>query len=767
MACQFMDPVRMNDWGIWNCLRVVISLQLALMAVLVLESIGFPLTFARVPLSLAFILFIPGILLLRILRIHALSTPETLLYAVGLSISLLMFLGLGMSVTCPITGIPRPMTEVPVVVAINALVLVLCGLSYLRDREYNNPGIIQIKTVLNRPALFLYILPLLAIIGTYYVNIYNSNTILLLLIGILSLVVVFAAFEVFLPRTMYPLAILSVSVSLLLHTSLISMYLWGFDVHYEHFIATRVLSGGFWDMAIPGNVNAVLSIVALAPILSLTSDLSLTWVFKIVYPLIFSLVPLGLYHAYRSQVDAKIAFLAAFFFMTLFTYYAEMPSLGRQEIAELFLALIIMVMVNRRFDSNRYLLLFGIFGLSLGVSHYGLAYIYTISLAAAWLILKAADAAPLQPLIERVRRLLFKWHISEPVPENHARTSSRPITIVEVLYMIIVANVWYNVIADGTAFNTILGIADNIRRNLIEELFSPTASEGMNLLMSQPAAVTHTLAKYLHLFMLVLIAIGVLSILLNYRGISMKRGLQIGREFAILSSFFLFLGIAGIAAPYVADSLNTARLYQISLIFLAPYCVIGGILLIAMLVQFTQSPVWDRYSSHSAKILSVLFALILLFNTGWVYEVTGDHPTSLALSIDQISKSGTGEEKSVFYGNYLPEYDIYSSIWLSKRRDSSSLIYADRLRKDNVLNSYGFMEREPPYLTNLSGYLLEDSYVFLGYCNIAENIGSGSGGRYSELWDVEKHSNLWRTGSTIYSNHYSKVMITPPGPIFF
>lgn len=766
MAYRFMDPIRMNDWGIWNCLRAVLSFQIALMGILVLESGGFAIPLARTLLWSAFVLFIPGVLLLRILRIHALSTPETLLYSVGLSISLLMFLGLGMNVIFPVLGIPEPVAEVPVIVTLNVLVLVLCGLSYWLDREYDKPGIVQMRTVLNGPALFLCLLPFLAVLGTFCVNAYSNNTLLLLLIGVLSLIGVLVAFDAFLPPALYPLAILSVSVSLLLHTSLISLYLWGFDVHYEHFIATRVLSGGFWDMNIPGNVNAVLSIVILAPVLSLVSDMNLTWVFKLVYPLIFALVPLGLYQTFRSQTNAKTAFLAAFFFTTLFTFYAEMPSLGRQEVAELFLVLILMLMVDRTLDPIQNMVLFGIFGGSLAVSHYGLAYLYMMSLVAAWLILKVADAAPVRRVTERVRSLLFRLHLSEPEPDNQAGVSHRSVTIFYVLYIVIFTNIWYNVIADGTAFNTVLGIGENIRRTLIAELFSPAASEGMDLLLNQPVSIIHTIAKYLHLFTLGLITLGVLGILLNFKGIKKKKGIQIEREFAVLSSIFLFLGIAGIAVPYVADSLNTARLYQISLIFLAPYCVIGGVLLFAMLPLASRSSLQRRYGSYPTKILSVLFAVILLFNTGWVYEVTSDHPTSLALSIDQISKNGTALEKSVFYGNYIPEYDIYGSLWLSKQRDSSSPIYADRLRKDNVLSSYGSMDREPPYLTNGSKYLLGESYVFLGYCNIADNIGSGSGGRYSELWSVDENRYLWDSGNTIYSNRYSTIILLPPVPVY-
>jgi uncharacterized membrane protein len=760
---RFLDPIRVNDWEIWACLRLVVGLQGALMAVIALDSIGFSMPFAQTFLGFIFTLFIPGVLLLRILGIHKLSTLETLLYSVGLSIGTLMFLGLLMNAAYPLLGVARPITAMPVIVTINAAVLILCGVSYLRDREYANPDFMQLRATLNRPAVFFYTLPLLAVIGTFFVNTYNNSILLLILIGFITLVAVLAAYDIFVPRSMYPLAVLSISVSLLLHTSLVSTYLWGFDVHYEHFMASKVISSGFWDNTVPGNVNAVLSIVILAPLLSIISDLSLAWVFKIIYPLIFALVPLGLFQVFRSQMDAKIAFLAAFFFTTLFTFYAEMPSLGRQEIAELFLVLILMLMVNRDLGNVQNALLFGIYGAAMAVSHYGLAYIYTFALAAAWLILKITATTSFKNAVGQAGQILAGLPLTGIGHSQLDNTAPhRTITAPHVLFFILFTNIWYILVAGGTAFTTVRKITDNIQRDLIAELFSQASSEGMNILMNQPVSFTHAIAKYMHLFTLFLIAIGVIGILVNYKEINTKRGIRIGKEFAALSAVFLFIGFAGIAIPYVADSLNTARLYQISLIFLAPYCVIGGILLFTLLPHHRKTPLRSDRDTRSIQILSVLFSVILLFNSGWFYEVVHDHPTSLALSSDQITEYGTTEEKSVFYGNYVPEYDVFSSAWLSKQRDSSSLIYADRLRKDNVLSSYGFIDREPPFLTNSTIYLLEDSYVFLGYCNIVESIGSGSDGRYSELWDIKEHSSVWMLGNTIYSNRYSEVKLTSP-----
>ena len=78
--------------------------------------------------------------------------------------------------------------------------------------------------------------------------------------------------------------------------------------------AESVIKNSFWNLTIYSDINAMLSIVILAPTLSLIGNLNITWVFKIIYPFLFSLVPVGLYHIFNDQIkNEKISFLACFF----------------------------------------------------------------------------------------------------------------------------------------------------------------------------------------------------------------------------------------------------------------------------------------------------------------------------------------------------------------------------------------------------------------------------------------------------------------------
>jgi len=109
-------------------------------------------------------------------------------------------------------------------------------------------------------------------------------------------------------KTYYPIAIFSITLSLLLHTSLISNYVWGWDLQTEIYLADLVLQNAYWNFTQISNYNAMLSITVLAPIYSYMLNMKLVWVFKIVYPILFSFLPLGLYHIYKKQTNNKIAF---------------------------------------------------------------------------------------------------------------------------------------------------------------------------------------------------------------------------------------------------------------------------------------------------------------------------------------------------------------------------------------------------------------------------------------------------------------------------
>lgn len=747
---QIRNPITLNDWKTRNYFIAILWLQLGLLFIQLLESTDSRVLFLQAILGVAFFSFIPGIIVLRILRIHNASTPETLLYAVGLSIAILMFTGLFMSVIYPIFGISRPLSPDSTLMTINVTTAILLLFSLVRDKKPPEPGFIDTETFLSRPAFLLYLVPLLTIIGTYFVNQYHNNGILMLIIAFIAVIPILIGLNRVIPEALYPLAILSISVSLLLHTSLISPYIWGYDIHYEAFLANLVIDNAFWDSTSPGNVNAMLSVVLLAPMYSYITGLDLTWVFKLVYPITFALVPLGLYHVFRRQVGEKSAFLASFFFASFIIFYAEMASLARQEIAELFLVLLIMIMVARNVPRRTNFALFVIFGASLAVSHYGTSYIYLLSLIVVWLYMTLSSFAATRG------DTLFKCS-RKTAGENPSgggsvnRDDGRTITAAHVLFFTGFTLGWYMFVAGGTSFDTIVSIIDHIGNTIFVDLLNPEETEGLDLLISTPQSLLHTVAKGLHLITLALIVVGFVAIWFR------RKNTRFSREYIAFSFIALLFGVAGVLVPNFSSTLNTSRLYQIVLIFLSPFCVVGGISMLAAPGAYINKLRSGRLAGRTPLVLmSVLFSLLFLFSTGWIYECANDQPSSIALSQNSIKKYGGDTPKNVFYGTFIPEHDVFGARWLGRYMENGSVVYADRTRKDNVLTSYGSLARTPPFLPETDFEPVLGAYVYLATYNIVERSASGPE-EYYDYWSIEDVYPAICRNNKVYSNHQSEV----------
>ena len=108
--------------------------------------------------------------------------------------------------------------------------------------------------------------------------------------------------------------------------------------------------------------------------------------------------------------------------------------------------------------------------------------------------------------------------------------------------------------------------------------------------------------------------------------VTRQRGINFDLQYLLLSCGALGICIGGVTLPFFASALNTSRLYQISLILLAPFGIIGGIALTSRLRNLSDP------CNHSLHIVAIFLGIFLLFNCGWVYEVCQDESTSFALN---------------------------------------------------------------------------------------------------------------------------------------
>jgi len=656
----------LNDWEIKKFLSVVLIIHTTLICLIFLESSGFEIPIIRPLVGFVYLTFIPGFLILRVLRIHNLESAESILYAVGLSLSSLMFLGLFANTVYPLLGISKPISLWPLTITIAIFVFILCILSYLRDRDFAKTCSINLDFILSPSTLFLSLIPFIAIFGTFLVNFYANNILLMFLIPLIGFLPILAILKF--EKKLYPFAVFIMAISLLFHTSLISNYLWGWDIQLEYYFSKLVLTNGYWNSSLYGSINGMLAIVILAPMYSLLCDLDIVWIFKIVYPFFFSFVPLAMYCFIKKQTNEKVSFLSCCFFIFLAFFYSTMLQLARQQIAELFLALAIALLVNRELERKSKSFLLTLFGISIIVSHYGTAYLFMFICIANCLF----------TLLLNFPRL-FGGNLSSKSYEFFIGPAFTIIFAVLTL-------MWYMFTAGSHPFETLLHSIQIITM----EFLNPIESDAFHLIVRRTVSPLHDVLKVLHNITQFFVVLGIAELILvrKYTG-------KFNKEYSQLSVIFFGIWVLSVIIPYYG--FDFTRVYHITLIVLSPYFVIGSLVFLEIFKKYLKG-ILKIQASQLPKVLSIFLLIFLLFNSGWVYEVAKDNPTSIALS-------------KVDYPVFK-DPEVIGASWLHNKRAGN--VYADSYRWLLFIGFEGY-----PY-DWFQNYKTQSSqlYIFLGDFNI-------------------------------------------------
>jgi uncharacterized membrane protein len=691
---------------------LILSIQLSIIGLITFQTIGFNIPILRQIIGFIYLTFIPGVLILRILRLEKLSIIETFIYSAGLSIATLMFMGLIMNFVFPFFGISNPISLFPLICTIIVLILTLSLFSYLMERKRGkiryNTNFINLRTFLSKKIIILSLIPFLSILGAYLVNFYDNHFLMFILIIIISIIPLYVMFSKEVKEEVYPFIIFVCGISLLFHWSLISMNLTGGDIQYEYYFSNLVSTYGYWNPQIPNNLNAMLSVVMLPPIYSKILNLNIVWIFKIIYPLIFVLVPLSMYHLFKKQTtDGKIGFLSVFYFMFVFPFFSELLQLARQEIAELFFVLLLILLTNHEQNrANRSILLI-IFGFALIVSHYGLSYIFIIILILSWVFSVLSTRMFFNKIMKVVYYIGYKLKVVDynGYKFNQGLDSSLKNRLVIsklinlkssfVLLVFILAFLWYTYVSNESAFTSIVSIGSNMVGSIENDFLSTTNLQAVSMI-TYDYGMFHAVTKYLYLFSEGLILLGVISFLLN------PRIMRFNRDYKFLTMSFVVILLFSLVIPNFASSLDTTRLYHIILFILAPFAVIGILISLNIVNKIFRLKKLKFNNEKSFKLFAAFLMIFLLFTSGLVYAVTNDQPVSIALS-------------NIDFPQYSVQ-EVYGAHWVSyfSPSNSSSHIAAD------TYGVYLINEFLPVNRTFMLGteYSLPYNYLFLREINI-------------------------------------------------
>jgi uncharacterized membrane protein len=633
------------------------------------------------------ITILPGFLILRLLKIGNIKFSEKVLLCLGLSITFIMISGMSINSISLAISISNPLSLYPLLETINILILIISYACYkLNALSLNISYTKSNQTQVIAPILFLFQIPIVGILGALEVRYFGNSFFSLLFIALVTIIVVLISFDRFIPERLYSLSIFLIAFTLLINRTLTSPYLFGSDIHYEYYLSQLTIENSFRNSALRGsNINSMLSVTILPVVYSILLNINPIYVYKIIYSFIFSFVAVGTYEIYNSQIKYRDAFLSAFFLISFYAFFNVMPWLARQEIAELFSVLLILLITIKNVSLEKKSILFIIFMSSLVASHYGMTYIflfYSILASIGLKFMKATD--------------IF-------------------ISPSKVLLSCVIALFWYIYQTNSSVFFSIVHIIDQIHSTISNEMFSssamdPDIARGIGVGIGN-LGFLHATGHFVGIITEVFIVVGLFYTLLKYREMKFNKEWYL---FSLISIIFLFMNMI---LPYLASSLLMYRIYQITLLFISPFCIIGVEAILRTIFPILKQKMNSlQFKSVKYWLLLIILLPYFLFNTGFIYEVI-ENPSSHYLSMSDINKDYVADKYtnwSYFISNPIPTQDVFACQW-SSNKFSSNPVYVDEERRSEV-TGYGMIRNT----LELTPSVPMNQVIYIGYRNIKD-----------------------------------------------
>jgi uncharacterized membrane protein len=681
-----------------------------------------------------------------ILKIRKIRFWEYLVYIIGLSVAFLIFGGLFINLALPLVGIHKPLSLVSLVVSFDIFLLIFTFIAYKRNSDLYYQQKLSKLDILNRNFCVIPIFfPVLSVLGAITLNNNGSNIFTMIMLGGIAIYVFLIAFlRNKLNEHVFPWAIFMMSISLLLMCSLRSWHITGSDIHEEYRMFQLTIENFHWSMLnSPKNAyNACLSITILPTIFSNILKINDEYIFKLLFPLLFSLVSLVIYLFLRRYTKPIFAFMAVFFFISQWQFFQQMPALARQEISILFFTLSFLVLFNKNISLILRTTLFLIFGFSMTVSHYSTTYVALMLFVFAYVIgfiyRKTENKKPFFKIYERLN-----------LKEKGKKLDERKYYLKGTMgfFLIVFSFLWYVQLTkiSGNLIYVTYTIIENmgkvftgemksegsrgallgsVKRYTIKDVQDYAYNTSLDYHTNKPyinyyssekykeykpepiypkyLPITNQIAQktiyYSHEItkksIKVFMIIGVFYLLFTQLK---KRKMDIEYIFMMLCCVFL-IGVM-LFAPFISIAYNFERLYQQSLVFLSLSVVFGG------LVFFR----FFKKENIKVILMTIIFIWYFLPYSGFTSQIFGGEP---AMQLNNF-----GESYDRFYTH---ESEVKSSKWLSKNYDINILIYADIYSAETKLRSFSNINTDI-VLDMLPSTMDRKAYVYSSYVNTIEN----------------------------------------------
>ncbi len=680
---------------------------------------------------LAFLYFslVPGLLILDVLKLNSLDNVKRLLVAFGLSIAFLTLVEAFFNAIFLAAGVANPVSTPYVLTSLSIFVAILTVAAFWTNRsDRERIRIPSLRHIISRETnipllLFPMLFPFLAIFGTYLMNTRGNNVVLIALLIIIPLyvvVLVAAQRRLNVGRMVYPIALLTISLALLLRESLTTGYLLGSDVHAEYLAYQTVVNNQYWNVAAYNSkITATLSVSLLPAIYQVLTGISGFYMFKLVLQVVFSVTPVVVYVIARKYLNETYAFLAAVLFMAQLGFMVNLQGAVREEIAILFFALACLIYLDDNITYSRKAALFILFASCTVLTHYSTSLVLILVMVLAWIITMLA-------------RGYARTHIRKPrASRNQIVTLSMIVIVAAIFYF------WWGQIAPSS------GVADfaiSAVQRFSDIYVLEARGQGISQAVTPGSSIAELIRSYMYSLLAALSVIGVLGIFLK----GAAKRYKDGYPFTALASVMLI--VIWVVIPRLGTYAIT-RLFQILLILLA-VAIIIGVFTVLKTVRINK----QRYFLSAVLVI----VLIQFASTSFLIDQAVGLPTSVALN----------KEGSQYDFFYVSPGDENAAQWLATNKAqnvqvgtdaSGSRILLDVGLQDSFDTSYLVGGQNKSYASEFFN-IVNSSYVYLHTVNVqgTVRVHDWSGGiLHKNYEELTSFSLLYDTKNKIYDNGQS------------
>lgn len=637
-------------------------------------------------LGLILLCIIPGYLLCLLFEIKTSDIYEDFLYIIGISIIFDFLFGLVLNTLLPLFGYNKPLSSQSLQICFSMLILILLSLIvYTNKTPIISPKRVEISKTEKTFLIFGFLILLCCLIGVYLVNIYSSNV--FLIFSILLIPVLLFSLIIFYNdsiKRIYPIIIYLLSFSLLMLLTLRSNYIIGVDSHEEYYFFLTTLFQSLWIPNPNFLLGAALSISIVPTIFQNFLAIDPQLLFKLLFPLIFSITPLIIFVIVKKYANELLAFVASCFFMfqdifILTTYNS------RTSIAIFFFAFAILIISNRELLPTKKYALLLLFIAGMIFSHYTSSYIFLFLITFAY---------SMDLLLSGLKK----------------RKENRFVNLPVILFSVGLIYFWYVEIISIVFYSGM-----NYTTNRITILYN-LANNDLSQYTFAPARHLTSLEKIAFLSKFLIVIIICFGILFAFfyviqkrlnRNLFLKFPMNMDRTFLFMGVLSCGLLVCTIFAPLIFFGYGIDRLSELLFVILSVFLIIGGCSLFNLALwgeKFFLSklgvhkktlPLNNCSKSNQVKIVSgILMCLLIpqLFVASYVINQFDQGPYSIIFNSPDFSKN------NIFGFSYVYDQEAYALQWFKNNTIASARIYSDEYGNKKITS-----------ITNLQSSLYQSS----------------------------------------------------------